>query len=70
MKVVKPYIERPFFPQEVTSVETPAPKPIPSSEMSTAILVGPSQRSNGQVDEVRIILNSEYTIRTLQCTTQ
>lgn len=70
MKVVKPYIERPFFPQEVASIETNPPKPLNPAEMSSAILIGPAQRSNGQVEEVRILLNSEYTFRTQLCTTQ
>lgn len=70
MKVVKPYIERPFFPQEVASIETNPPKPLNPVEMSSAILVGPAQRSNGQVEEVRILLNGEHLFRTPQCTTQ
>lgn len=68
MKVVKPYIERPFFPQEVASIETNPPKPLNPAEMSSAILIGPTQRSNGQVEEdptmYNTVINSHPTIIT------
>ena len=56
MKVIKPFIERPFFPQEVASIKPEPNKYKNQSEMSNALLVGPTQRSNGEVDQVRIIL--------------
>jgi hypothetical protein len=54
MKIVKPFIERPFIPTEVDSIAaiTPKPKYTNQSSMTNAILVGPKQRSNGEVDEV------------------
>lgn len=56
MKVVKPFIERPFFAQEVASIDAPAPKKYTNqSEMSNALLTGATERSNGEVDQVRII---------------
>jgi len=53
MKIVKPFIERPFIPTEVDSIAALAPKPRYNnqSSMTNALLVGPKQRSNGEVDE-------------------
>lgn len=57
MKVIKPYIERPFFPEEVASIDPQVSKKYTNqAEMTNAMLVGPTQRSNGEVDQVRIIL--------------
>ena len=57
MKVVKPFIDRPFYPQEVASVEPFVVRAFSNqAQMTSAILVGPNQRSNGEVDEVRNIL--------------
>jgi hypothetical protein len=54
MKIVKPFIEKPFIPTEVDSIAETKPKQkyIDHSSMTNAILVGPRQRSNGEVDEV------------------
>ena len=54
MKIVKPFIEKPFIPTEVDSIidKKPKQKFIDHSSMTSAILVGPRQRSNGEVDEV------------------
>jgi hypothetical protein len=55
MKIVKPFIEKPFIPTEVESLAdvTPKQKYKNQSSMTNALLVGPRQRSNGEVDEVR-----------------
>lgn len=54
MKIIKPFIEKPFIPQEVASLSdfNPKPKYNDQSSMTNALLVGPRQRSNGEVDEV------------------
>lgn len=53
MKIVKPFIEKPFIPTEVDSIiDKKQKKRFIGSSMTSALLVGPRQRSNGEVDEV------------------
>ncbi len=58
MKIIKPFIEKPFIPTEVESLADVNPKPSKTNQqsMTSALLVGPRQRSNGEVDEVSLKL--------------
>ena len=50
MKTIKPYIEKPFLPQEVERLSEPKKKIFEENSMTNAILLGPAQ-SKGGLDE-------------------
>jgi hypothetical protein len=47
MKIIKPFIEKPFIPTEVDKLAEPKKKVYDESSMSNAILVGPVQAKGG-----------------------
>ncbi len=49
-KIIKPYIDRPFIPQEVERLSEPKRKVFDDS-MTSALLVGPKQTNNGALEE-------------------
>ncbi len=51
MKIIKPFIEKPFIPQEVDRLSEPKRKFIDETTMTNAILLGPTQGKGG-LDEV------------------
>lgn len=50
-KIIKPYIDRPFIPQEVERIAEPKRKIFDDHSMTSAILVGPKQNGNGGLEE-------------------
>jgi hypothetical protein len=50
-KIIKPFIDRPFIPQEVERLAEPKRKVFDDSSMTPAILLGPKQSSNGGLEE-------------------
>jgi hypothetical protein len=54
MKLVKPFIDRPFFPEEVDKIPDARRRTAVDTPMTNAILVGPTEQSKGELNEVQI----------------
>ncbi len=65
MKIVRPYIETPFIPQEVDRLSELKRKKIGDTSMTNAILLGPPQQRSGLVE-----VNKLIKLRNLQCIVQ
>jgi hypothetical protein len=50
-KIIIPYIDRPFIPQEVERLSEPKRKVFDDNSMTSALLLGPKQSSKGGLDE-------------------
>lgn len=50
-KIIKPYIDRPFIPQEVEKIAEPKRKIFDDNSMQSAILVGPKDNNKGGLEE-------------------